>query len=67
MEDSVMMMTNSTKIKPMETETENKEEQKTQRGEKNVRGQERNTEKLMNIPQTSLQIKIVTFMFNKIP
>jgi len=26
MEDSVMMMTNSTKIKPMETETENKEE-----------------------------------------
>jgi hypothetical protein len=32
-----------------------------------VRGEERNTEKLMNIPQTSLQIKIVTFMFNKIP
>lgn len=43
MEDSVMMMTNSTNIKPMETETENKEEQKTPSGEKNVRGEERNT------------------------
>jgi hypothetical protein len=42
MEDSVMMMTNSTNIKPMKTETENKEEIINSKGRKECKRRRKN-------------------------